>query len=111
MLDGLNMNELLEKAKEMQKSFNEKKAEAAKKTVDVEVGAGMIKLTMNGNIDLISISIDPEIVDRDDVSTLEDLVRSAVNEGIRKAKELGTSGLADMMSRMNIPDLANLTPK
>ena len=109
MLDGLNMNELFEKAKEMQKSFNEKKEEAAKKKINVEVGAGMVKLVMNGNIELLSITIDPEIVDREDVSTLEDLVRSAVNEGIRKAKETGTSGLADMMSEMKLPNIGNLT--
>ena len=109
MLDGFNMNELLEKAKEMQKTFNEKKAEAAKKTADVEIGAGMVKLTVNGNIELLSITIDPEIVDKNDISTLEDLVRSAVNEGIRKAKALGTSSLSEMMSDLQLPDLGNFT--
>ncbi len=109
MLDGMNMKELLEKAKEMQKAFHEKKSEAAGKTVDVEVGAGMVKLTMSGNVDLLSIAIDPEIVDRNDVATLEDLIRSAVNEGIRKAKELGTSSLSEMMSEMNLPDLSGFT--
>lgn len=105
MIDGLNMNDLLQKAKEMQDNFAKKKDEAAKKTIDVEVAAGMIKLTMNGNMELLSIKIDPEIVDKEDVSTLEDLIRSGVNEGIRQAKELGTSGLADMVSNFNLPDL------
>ncbi len=108
MIDGLNMNDLLQKAKEMQENFSKKKEEAAKKTIDVEVAAGMVKLTMNGNMDLLAISIDPEIVDKEDVSTLEDLVRSAVNEGIRQARELGTSGIADMVSNFNLQDLGKL---
>jgi len=108
MIDGLNMNDLLEKAKEMQENFSKKKEEAAQKMIDVEVAAGMVKLTMNGNMDLLSINIDPEIVDKDDISTLEDLVRSAVNEGIRQARELGTSGIADMVSNFNLQDLGKL---
>jgi nucleoid-associated protein EbfC len=108
MIDGLNMNDLLQKAKEMQENFSKKKEEAAQKTIDVEVAAGMVKLTMNGNMDLLSINIDPEIVDKNDVSTLEDLVRSAVNEGVRQARELGTSGIADMVSNFNLQDLGKL---
>ena len=106
-MDGLNMSELLEKAKELQKTCNKKKEEAAGKTVEVEVGAGMVRLTVNGNMELLSISIDPEIVDKEDIATLEDLVRSAVNEGVRKAKELGTAGLSEMMSAINLPNLGN----
>ena len=108
MIDGLNMNDLLQKAKEMQENFSKKKEEAAQKTIDVEVAAGMVKLTMNGNMDLLSINIDPEIVDKNDVSTLEDLVRSAVNEGVRQARELGTSGIADMVSNFNLQALGKL---
>ena len=108
MIDGLNMNDLLQKAKEMQENFSKKKEEAAQKKIDVEVAAGMVKLTMNGNMDLLSINIDPEIVDKEDISTLEDLVRSAVNEGIRQARELGTSGISDMVSNFNLPDLGKL---
>ena len=108
MIDGLNMNDLLQKAKEMQENFSKKKEEAAQKTIDVEVAAGMVKLTMNGNMDLLSINIDPEIVDKNDVSTLEYLVRSAVNEGVRQARELGTSGIADMVSNFNLQDLGKL---
>ena len=105
MLDGLNMNDLLKKAEEMQKNFAKKKEEAAQKTIDVEVAAGMVKMTINGNLEVLSINIDPEIVDKNDVSTLEDLVRSAVNEGIRQAKALGTSNITDMLSNFNLQDL------
>ncbi|PCI24984.1 MAG: YbaB/EbfC family nucleoid-associated protein [SAR324 cluster bacterium] len=107
MIDGLNMNDLLEKAKEMQETMNKKKQEAASKTIDVSVGGGMISLSMNGNLELLSLKIDPEVVDKDDVDTLEDLVRAAVNEGIRQAKELGSTGLSDLLGDMKLPDFGN----
>ena len=108
MIEGLDMNQLLEKAKEVQKTFAKKKEEAASKTVDVEVGAGMVKVQMNGNLELTKITLDPDIVDKNDIETLEDLVRSAINEATRQAKELGTSGLADLMGNMNLDNLPGM---
>lgn len=102
MIDKLDLGDLMSKAKEMQDTFNKKKAEAGEKTVDVEVAAGMVKATMNGNLELLSLKVDPEIVDQNDVETLEELVRSAVNEGIRKAKDLGSTGMADMLSGVDL---------
>lgn len=107
MINGLDMNQLLEKAKDLQKSLAQKKEEAASKTVDVSVGGGMVSMKMNGNLELLSIKIDPEIVDKDDVDTMEDLIRAGLNEALRQAKELGSSGLSDIMGDFNIPDLGN----
>ena len=101
-MDKFDLSDIMGKAKEMQDVFNKKRSEAGEKTVDVEVAAGMVKATMNGNLELLSLKVDPEIVDQNDVETLEELIRSAVNEGIRKAKELGTAGMADMLSGVDI---------
>ena len=109
MIKGLDMKDLLEKAKELQQTLADKKKEAAVKTVDVAVGGGMVQMVMNGNLELLSIKIDPEIVDRDDIETLEDLVRAGVNEAIRQSKELGASGLSDLMG--NMPPLPNFDLK
>ena len=111
MIDGLNMNDLLEKAKEMQNTLNKKKEEAATKIVDISVGGGMVSLQMNGNMEMLSIKIDPEIVDREDIETLEDLIRAAVNEGTRKAKELGSTGFSDILADMKLPELGNFGEK
>jgi len=108
MIKGLDINELLEKAKAIQENIANKKKEAADKTVDVSVGGGMVTAKMNGNLELLAIKLDPEIVDKDDIETLEDLIRSSINEVLRQAKELSPSGLGDMMSEMNLPDLGNL---
>ncbi|MDH5559800.1 MAG: YbaB/EbfC family nucleoid-associated protein [Deltaproteobacteria bacterium] len=104
MFKGLDMNELLGKAKEVQESFEQKKREAAQKKIEVAVGGGMVKITMNGNLEVLELSIDPEVVDKEDVATLEDLVRSAVNESVRQAKELSSTGFSDIMSGINLPD-------
>ena len=109
MFKGLDMNEMMKKAKELQKTLAEKKKEAAKKTVDVSVGGGMVQVKMNGNFEALSIKIDPEIVDKDEIEILEDLIRAACNEAIRQAKQMTASELTDIMGGMNLSDLSNLT--
>ncbi len=108
MMDGLNMKDILKKAKEMQDNLAQKKEDAAKKMVDVSVGGGMVKLKMNGNFETISVNIDPEIVDKEDVEILEDLFRAAVNEAVKQAKELVSSELSQTLHGLNISDLTNL---
>ena len=110
MIKGLDMNELMKKAQEMQKSLAEKKKSAANQTIDVSVGGGMVQMTMNGNLETLSIKIDPEIVDKNDVEILEDLMRAACNEAVRQAKKLASSDLSDMMAGFNLSDLANFKP-
>ncbi len=108
MLKGLDMKDLLEKAKEMQKNLAQKKEEAASKTVDVSVGGGMVQIVMNGNLETLSMKIDPEIVNQDEVETLEDLIRAANNEAVRQAKKLVAVGMEDLMPNIDIPGLGNL---
>jgi len=103
-MEKLDMKALLEKAKELQQALSKKKEEAASKTVEISVGGGMVSIMMNGNLELLSIKIDPEIVDRNDIDTLEDLIRAAVNEAVRRSKDLVSTGLSDLMSEMNLGD-------
>ena len=105
MFDKLNMEDLLSKAKELQDNLVEKQNEAAKQTIEVSVGGGMVNVVMNGKMELLSIKIDAEVVDKNDVETLEDLIRSAVNEGIRKARDIMSSELSKLTGGMNIPGM------
>ncbi|MBU3914112.1 YbaB/EbfC family nucleoid-associated protein [bacterium] len=107
MMNGLNMKDILKKAKEMQDNLAQKKEDAAKKTVDVSVGGGMVKMVMNGNFETVSIKIDPEIVDKEDVEILEDLVRAAINESDKQAKELVSTELSQTLHGLNLSDLTN----
>lgn len=105
MFDKLNMDDILSKAKELQENLAEKQSEAAKQTVEVTVGGGMVSVLMNGKMDLLSIKIDPEVIDKNDPETLEDLVRSAVNEGIRKSRDLMSSEISKLTGGFKIPGL------
>jgi nucleoid-associated protein EbfC len=108
MMDGIDMKALLAKAGEMQKQIAQKKAEAATRTVEISVGGGMVQLVMNGNLETLSVKIDPEIVERDEIETLEDLVRAAFNQGTKEAKQLVSDGLTDLATAMDLPFIQDL---
>lgn len=107
MFKGMDMNQILEKAKEMQKSMQDQKEKASSETVEASVGGGMVKATMNGKMELVKLELDPEVVDKEDISTLEDLIRAAVNEAVRQAGELSGPSMGDMLGGMGMPDLSN----
>ena len=87
-----DMNDLMKKAQEISQNMQQQQEELSKKTFDVSVGGGMVKMTFNGKIELVDIKIDPEVVDKSDIQTLQDLIISAVNEGIRiSQKEMQNS--------------------
>ena len=111
MFKGLDMKEIMKKAQEMQKVLAEKKKDAAEKSVDVSVGGGMVQMKMNGNLETLWVKLDPEIVDRNDVEILEDLIRAACNEAVRQARELVSTELSDIMSGLDFSDLQNITDK
>ena len=108
MFKGLDMNEIMKKAKEMQKTLAEKKKNAAGKKVDVSVGGGMVQMTMNGNLETLTVKIDPEIVDKEEVEILEDLVRAACNEAVRQARQLVQTELSDIMSTFDLSNLPDM---
>jgi len=108
MFKGMDMNQLLEKAKAMQKQMQEQQEQGSEKTVEVQVGGGMVQVAMNGKLEVLKIDIDKEVIDKEDKDTLEDLIRAGVNEAIRQAKELSGGGMADMFKNMQMPDLSDL---
>lgn len=110
MFKGLDINELMKKAKEMQKTLADKKKNAASKTVDVSVGGGMVQMKMNGNLETLTVKIDPEIVDKNEVEILEDLIRAACNEAIRQARTLVSNEFSDILAGLNLSDLSNTNP-
>jgi len=110
MFQGMDLNDLLSKAQELQKNLQKGQEDVSQKTAEASVGGGMVKTVMNGNLELVSLEIDPEVIKVEDKETLEDLVRAAVNENIKKAKELGGGGsnLNDMFSNFDLSKLAGL---
>jgi DNA-binding YbaB/EbfC family protein len=103
----MNMQQIMRQAQKMQKKMEELQQQAANETVDVSSGGGMVKVVMNGKQELISISIEKEIINPDDIEMLQDLIAAAVNEAVRKSKDLMQSKMQELTGGMglNIPGL------
>ena len=99
------MGGLMKQAQEMQAKLAKIQEELAKKTVEATSGGGMVRVTVNGQFVLYSIKVDPSAVDPDDVEMLEDLVRAAVNEGLRRAREMASEEMSKLTGGFKIPGL------
>lgn len=82
----MNIQEIMRQAQKMQKEMENIQQNAGKEIIEVSSGGGMVKVKMTGLCELVSIEIDKEIVDPDDVEMLQDLITAAVNEAYKKAK-------------------------
>jgi len=89
----------------MQAKMQELQAELEKMEVEGTAGGGMVTAVSNGKMEIISITIDPEVVDKDDVPMLQDLIVAAVNQARQKAQEIQQEQMASMTGGLNIPGL------
>ena len=89
----------------MQEEMERVQSELETKTVEASAGGGMVEVTANGKKEILSIKIKPEVVDPDDIETLEDLVMVAVNDAIKKADDMMTEGMSAVTGGINIPGL------
>jgi len=89
----------------MQKQMLKLQAELEEREVEASTGGGMVTARVNGKGDLISIKINPEAVDPEDVEMLEDLILSAVNEANRKSKEMADKEMGKITGGLSIPGL------
>jgi DNA-binding YbaB/EbfC family protein len=92
----------------MQADMAAAQEELANTTLEATVGGGVVKATVTGDGELRAISIDPGVVDPDDVETLEDLVVAAVVEGVRQAKELQAKKLGAATGGLDAGSLGGL---
>ena len=98
----MNIKQLMKQAQQMQDQMQRQMAEIR---VEGTAGGGMVKAEMSGNKELLSITIEKEAVDPDDVDMLQDLVKAAVNEAARKVDEAMQSSLGAMTGGMKIPGM------
>ena len=100
-----NFGNIMKQAKKMQERMLELQEELAAKTVDATAGGGMVSVRVNGKFEILSLKIEKEVVNPDDVEMLQDLIAAAVNEGVRKAQEMAASEMAKVTGGMQIPGL------
>ena len=82
-----NMNNLMKQAQRMQRQMEEGQKELEVKEFTASAGGGAVEVTVNGKKDIVSIKLAEEIVDPDDIETLQDAVVAAANEALRKADD------------------------
>ncbi len=100
------MQQLLKQAQKMQQDMAAAQEALKDETVEASSGGGMVKVVVTGDLDIKSITIDPQAVDPEDVELLQDMVLAAVNEGMRSAQELAASkmgGIAGGLGGLGLP--------
>lgn len=100
-----NMNNMMKQVQKMQKDMEKMQAELGEKEVEASVGGGAVVVKANGNKEVLSIKINPEVVDPDDVEMLEDLVLTAVNQALKAADDMMAGGMAKISGGLGIPGM------
>lgn len=91
--------------RQMQERLQKAQEELAQMTVEATVGGGAVTVVMSGDQKMVSIKIDPEAVDPDDIEILQDMIVAGVNEGLAKSQALATKRLSSVAGGLKIPGL------
>ncbi len=99
------MGDMLKQASQMKEKMAEMQEALAKQQVEASTGGGMVKVTANGNNEILHIHIDEELINMKDRAILEDLVAGAINEVHRKVKDLAQEEMSKLTGGLKIPGL------
>ncbi|CAB1077921.1 Nucleoid-associated protein YaaK [Olavius algarvensis Delta 1 endosymbiont] len=99
------MGNMMKQAQKLQSKMMKLQEELAERTVESSSGGGMVTVVANGRQQIVSIAIENEVVDPDDVEMLQDLVLAAVNDALAKAQEMVSSEMGKLTGGLNIPGL------
>ncbi|NQT70225.1 MAG: YbaB/EbfC family nucleoid-associated protein [Desulfobacteraceae bacterium] len=99
------MGNVMKQAQKLQAKMQRLQEEMAEKTIETTSGGGMVKVVASGKQQIISIQIEKEVVDPDDVEMLQDLILAAVNDALLKSQEMVTQEMSKLTGGLNIPGL------
>jgi len=99
------MGKMMKQAQQLQSKMLKLQEEMADKTVETSSGGGMVKVVANGRQQVLSIQIEKEVVDPDDVEMLQDLILAAVNDALIKSQEMANQEMSKLTGGLNIPGL------
>ncbi|MDR1159326.1 MAG: YbaB/EbfC family nucleoid-associated protein [Syntrophomonadaceae bacterium] len=102
---GGNMSKMMKEAKKVQERIVQLQEELKERELETSSGGGAVTVTVNGKQEVKKIRIKPEAVDPDDVEMLEDLILTAINEGIKSSQEMVSDEMAKITGGLNIPGL------
>lgn len=95
----------MKQAQKLQKKMLKMQEELATKTVEATAGGGMVKVIANGSQKIESITLEPEVVDPEDIEMLQDLILAATNDALNKSQEMVSSEMGKLTGGMNIPGM------
>ncbi len=99
------MGNMMKQAQKLQSKMLRIQEEMAEKTVEATSGGGMVKVTANGRQQILTIEIEKEVVDPEDVEMLQDLIVAAVNDALSRSQEMIAAEMSKLTGGLNIPGL------
>ncbi|MGY3776462.1 YbaB/EbfC family nucleoid-associated protein [Helcococcus sueciensis] len=102
---GGNMNQMMKQVQQMQKKMQDAQQKIEETEYTSSINGGVVEISANGKKEILSIKIDKEIVDPEDVEMLEDMIVTAVNEVIKKVEEDASEKMGALTGGLNIPGM------
>ena len=102
------LGDLMRQAQKLQEEMMKAQEEAKKKTAEATAGGGMVTVVASGAGNIVSIKIEKDVVNPDDVEMLQDLILAASNEAIRRAQEMVSGEMSKLTGGLNIPGMGDL---
>lgn len=103
-----NMGNLLKQAQQFQAKMAKLQEELGEKTVEATSGGGMVSVVANGKQEIVSVTIEAEVIDPEDKEMLQDLIIAAVNDALTKAKNMVQEEMGKLTHGLNLPNLPGL---
>jgi hypothetical protein len=95
----------MKQAQKLQSKMAEMQEELGKRTVSAQAGGGMVEATVNGRQELVSLHIDPEVANPDDIEMLQDLITAAINEALNRSRDMVAQEMSKLTGGLQIPGL------
>ncbi len=99
----MGISKMMKQVQKIQAEMMRLQEELGERTVEATVGGGVVTAVANGKQEIVSITIQPEAIDPEDVEMLQDLVLSAVNEALRQSREMAAQEMSKLTGGLNIP--------
>ena len=101
----MNIQQIMKQAQKVQQKMEEIQENLANENMQASSGGGMVTVVVNGKQEILSINIEKDVVNAEDIGMLQDLVVAAVNEGLKKSQDLVKERMKDVTGGMNIPGM------
>ena len=99
------LGDMMKQAQKLQAKMMQAQEALAAKTLEGTAGGGMVTVVINGRQEILSIKVDPEVVDREQIEMLQDLIIAAVNEGVRRSQQMWAEEIKKITGGLAIPGL------